>query len=387
VKAILLNLFAMILSIVATADPIITGISGNFNHKSQVTIIGNNFGIKVKSAPVVWDDASGTNMSTTWDIAVPNSAANSNYNMQYRSKGYRNVDGPHANSQKYIVGGHTNTWNAYAGGAVMISKIMPSRNEGSIFYQRAYYRLDPNWQFANTGDTNDNNHKWWAANFGGAGPYENTYNYIDYDQGKFTNGTSVVQHKYSPGTPEHTLTSPDVNGHSNWWSSSANPVSKWTLYEVEYKISTTTNGYLKVWADGALVMNYAGRTDFNTSSSMAFGFGGYSATYTISPINNFRYFSDIYMDNTAARVVLGNNELLSSSTIIEPQIPSAWSTNSISVNVNLGKFSAGQTAYLFVVDANGVRNAKGFAITVGGSSNPQPPPPIKISVPKIIKVE
>jgi hypothetical protein len=90
--------------------------------------------------------------------------------------------------------------------------------------------------------------------------------------------------------------------------------------------------------------------------------------------NNWRYFADVYLDYTPARVVLANNSVLGQATIIEPQIPSAWTASSISVSVNLGKFASGQTAYLFVFDSTGTASAAGFPITVGGATTTLPAP-------------
>jgi hypothetical protein len=362
----------------ATAAPVVQQVSGKLDNKATVTVTGSGFGTKATAAPALWDDGSGTSLSQKWDMTVPNQASNTAYNIQYRAVGYRGVAGPHANSQKYIVGGHTGSWSPYAGGNVMLLKGKSSHAQGDIYYSRTYYRVDPSWQFGAVLD--DNNHKWWVTNFGGNGPYEDDEFYIDYDQGKFNNSTSAVQHKYSPA-PAHPLRSPDNNGHSNWWNTSANPASKWVLYEVEFKLSTGTDGYLKVWADGVLVMNYAGPTDSGAHQNLSMGFGGYSSTYVLSPTNNFRYFADVYMDFTAARVVLANNANLSNATIIEPQIPSRWTDGSIDVVVNQGKFTTGQTAYLFVVDKNGARSSAGLPVTIGGSGTVMvlPNPPTSVS--------
>ena len=346
----------------AFAAPVVQNVTGTLSHKTTVTVSGSGFGTKTSAAPALWDDGSATSLSSKWSLSVPNAAADGSYNIQYRSTGYRGVAGPHSNSSKYIVGGHTNTWNPYAGGNVMLTKGRSSHTEGDIVYARAYARLDPKWQFG--GSSEDNNHKWWVTNFGGNGPYEDDYFYVDFDQGKFTNPTAAVQHKYSGSG---VLSLSDANGHSNWWGSSKNPASGWTMYEVETKLSTGSGGYLKVWADGVLVMNYAGRTDGRAGSSVSVGFGGYSSTYPISPTNNFRYFADVYIDFTAARVLLANNSSLSSATVIEPQIPSRWTDGAIDVAVNAGKLTTGQTAYLFVVDSKGARNANGLPVVVGSA--------------------
>ena len=83
--------------------------------------------------------------------------------------------------------------------------------------------------------------------------------------------------------------------------------------------------------------------------------------------NNWRYFADVYLDYSRARVVLGNAPTLSASTIREVQVPTSWSGSSISISANLGRFTAGQTAYVFVVDANGTPNGQGFPVTMGAT--------------------
>jgi hypothetical protein len=361
---------AILVSHFALAAPSVQQLSGALAHQGMVTISGSGFGSKSTAAPHLWDDASGTSLSSKWDLAVPNAAADANYNVQYRPVGFRNVAGPHPNAKKYIVGGHGSSWNPYAGGEVMISKAKSSHSNGDVVYARAYLRVDPAWQFASTAA--DNNHKWFVMNFGGKGPYEDDYFYIDYDQGKFNNPSAAVQHKYSPA-PGHALRSPDVLGHSNWWNTSPNPASQWVLHEVETKLSTGSDGYLRVWTNGSQVMNYSGPTDTGAHSDMAVAFGGYSSTYVISPRNNFRYFADVYIDYTPARVILANNADLGAATIREVQIPSRWADTSIDVSVNLGKFSSGQTAYLFVVNGSNSRNSVGYPVTVGGTSTAKIP--------------
>jgi hypothetical protein len=75
-------------------------------------------------------------------------------------------------------------------------------------------------------------------------------------------------------------------------------------------------------------------------------------------------------------VVLADKPVLSQASIVEVQIPSAWSDGSITAQVNLGKFTQGQAAYLFVVDASGNVSATGLPVTAGGTSTaltPNPP--------------
>jgi hypothetical protein len=92
-------------------------------------------------------------------------------------------------------------------------------------------------------------------------------------------------------------------------------------------------------------------------------------------VNSFRYFAAVYMDNTHSRVMLGNNQDYAQCTIVEPQIPSVWSGNSITMSVNLGSLPDTGTAYLFVFDANNSRNAVGYPVSLGGGQENNPPGP------------
>ena len=95
--------------------------------------------------------------------------------------------------------------------------------------------------------------------------------------------------------------------------------------------------------------------------------------------SNWRYYDDIYVDTTLARVVLAEQPTLSDASIVEVQIPSAWSDSSITATVNLGKFAPGQTAYLFVVDASGAASTTGVAVTAGGTAiAPNPPSSVDV---------
>ena len=71
------------------------------------------------------------------------------------------------------------------------------------------------------------------------------------------------------------------------------------------------------------------------------------------------------MDITHARVMLGDNQDYSNCTIMEPQIPSAWSDSSITVTTNLGQLTEPALGYLFVFDADDNHNASGYPVSIG----------------------
>ncbi|MCR4283820.1 MAG: chitobiase/beta-hexosaminidase C-terminal domain-containing protein [Parcubacteria group bacterium] len=83
-------------------------------------------------------------------------------------------------------------------------------------------------------------------------------------------------------------------------------------------------------------------------------------------------FDDVYMatgSNARARVEIGNASTYSASTNLSIATVTSWSDSSIAATVRQGSFTPGQTAYLYVIDANGNVSA-GKQITIGGTSVP-----------------
>src|SRR5690349_23122825 len=93
---------AAVLSATAGAAPSVTAADGKFDHKASVTITGSGFGTKASAAPVIWDDASGSDILSKWDLATPNT--NAAYNLNYRAP-QRGIALPHDHITKYIAGG------------------------------------------------------------------------------------------------------------------------------------------------------------------------------------------------------------------------------------------------------------------------------------------
>jgi len=75
------------------------------------------------------------------------------------------------------------------------------------------------------------------------------------------------------------------------------------------------------------------------------------------------YIDDVYVSTSRKRVEIGNASTFATSTIREIQIPSTWANTSIQLKLNKGKLPSG-TAYLYVIDADGVANEDGYPITL-----------------------
>ncbi len=350
------------------AQPSVTSTAGTWSHKTTVTITGSGFGAKGTAAPVVWDDASGTDVAAKWDGAWPNCTGNSTYNLAYRTPAQvgRNIALPHSRITKYIAGAHYGpTPGAQCGYSVILWKTRAITSGPSYSYMSWYQRVDDNWSFGG-----DDNFKTFAYSEG-SGPYNMPDNwYAEYNARPTsrTSGAAYHLNDDAAGTATQSLQAPDQNGHSWWWNGAVNPMSGvWTKVEMELKYTNLTDGYVKLWENGALKIDYRGPTDRLPGQARTEGIGGYARNY--SKTSNWRYFADVYLDYSRARVVLGNAPTFAASTVREVQVPTNWSATSIAVTANLGAFATGTTAYLYVVDPNGQVSA-GRPVTIGSGTAP-----------------
>jgi len=92
------------------------------------------------------------------------------------------------------------------------------------------------------------------------------------------------------------------------------------------------------------------------------------------------YWGELYVDNTRARIEIGNNINFEACTHREIQVPETWNDGQITFQVNQGTFPMGEDLFLFVVDEND-RPSVGFPVTMNSQvtvSGPgQPGPPVR----------
>jgi hypothetical protein len=353
------------------ATPLPQGVSGTLNHGATVTISGSGFGTKTTAAPLVFDDASGSLITDKWSGVWPNALPG--YNLGYYAP-MRNISLPHSHVTRYIAGAHAANTGANSGYDVLMWKNIALPALPYYIYASWYQRVDDQWHFGG-----DNNFKTFDYSLG-TEPYAlNQSWYICYGPPHPDSNTdSGIQWTNETGTP---LLDPDLNGNNAWWGLAVNPMGgQWSKVEIAVRVSSQSDGYINMWENGHQVMNYVGITDNYGGTNRSITVGGYARMQGYT--SNWRYFDDVYVDTTLARVVLADKPVLSQATIVEIQIPSAWSDTSITAQVNLGRFTQGQTAYMFVVDASGNVSATGLAVTAGGSAAatvaPKPPTPFTV---------
>jgi hypothetical protein len=153
---------------------------------------------------------------------------------------------------------------------------------------------------------------------------------------------------------------------SNWFqdaSTARGSANVWRTEEFIQQANSATSlsdGIVQWITNGLLTfyVPYSGHTwkinDGSGLMSLLLPVHGVIANATV-PSGGTHWADDVYVDNTWARVMIGDQPTFAASTHREIQIPQTWSNDgtSIGIIVNQGTFANGNSAYLFVIDANG----------------------------------
>ena len=369
------------------AAPQIGSVSGNLTHKNSVTVRGQGFGAKSPATPLWWDDGEGAATSTIgllgsdlshvttsktapnrrYSAAWPPSGCAASHQIRYERCSYRGTPCAHSRSTKYLTGGHKD----YASGTRWGNKVGVSVDAGSpqpVWYVSFYYRVDQLWPAPGSGENQKyTRYSDQACSYGSA---ENTAYWQIHNVGAGGGNTQSHTNQSVCGYRGNMGSTANPSGSVQYFNS--NPDSKWVHVEDMFKQGT--GGFWRLIHDNQIGYD-AQCTD--PLSAVATSYRPRSATVggfwrnkidgrEYQNDNAWRYFDDIYIDNTFSRVVLANASAYEAASIVEPQIPSVWSDSSITVSVNLGMLPNTGTAYLFVFDANNNHNPTGYPVTIGG---------------------
>ena len=141
----------------------------------------------------------------------------------------------------------------------------------------------------------------------------------------------------------------------------------WRHYIVAFHAGTDGNadGDALIWVDGSKLEDTTVMETFETGDQYdAYTFCYYCANFLAG--NVYMQFDDIYIDDTWQTVWLGNNSLWNNCTVREVQLQTARSDTSITITVNQGAFT--DTAYVYVMDADGAVNASGYEVSFSAQS-------------------
>ena len=335
---------------ICSAAPSVTGVSGTVAQDEAVVINGSAFGTKSTAAPLVWDNfESGTNnaqiegaspvVGTAWEVYTSGSTKP----VYDTSVSMRTNSSVCARNDFYLGPDYD----------VCLAKTVSMPSAGSEVFASFYWRYHK--RSTNYADNNKPFIIWHE-------PDGTPMTYTGFGDPGVGDGALRAGVEDSPG--------PSNDGPGYGDSDLADLNDTWARIDMYLKQSTasTNDGEFKTWINNSLKLN-------DTSVSTRTGADLWNFVLIGAFIRQNQpvqvYIDDVYIDNTLSRVEIGDNATFANCTHREIQIPSAWSNTEITVTVNAGSFVADNTAYLFVVDSNGVASA-GYEVTIGGESEPPP---------------
>lgn len=333
----------------------ISGVSGTLQDDESITISGSGFGSKPVAAPVVWDDIEAGSFSPKW------SSTGSPGVLQVNQDNQR-----HGNSRY-------NAMANFVGSDYVEHATFTGGSNSPRWYCQYWFKLGADWN-------------WGTATDGGLGSnLANVKIFRMWSTGSALDNWVVATEGWSDSIIYKS--SGPIN-ESDWFGGGFRQgweLNKWHLLQVEYKDSSergVRDGSVKIWFDGELILDdptlltrsLAGSAD--GEFMRPYGIGFFNSWGDVSSDGNHFYMDDAYIDNTWARVELGNASTLAACSHREIQPTTAWSPTQITVKFNPGSFEPGSAAYLFAIDANGIVSP-GYPVTVGGSDAGAPGQPGK----------
>jgi hypothetical protein len=242
---------------------------------------------------------------------------------------------------------------------------------GTEIYTSFYHRLSPTWTSGtNTGDPDKQIKPWaWDHNGGYYTPPNSFVGIADIDEnyGDVLAGDGEYRWTLS-GTMDTTV--------STYGIAATNPIKGWTRLESIMRISPT-DGWGHVFETttvGNRGRNRAlPRSDASNGpdwampdsppSQTSIMCGGYIRDWGV---DNYWYFTDIFIDIGSTRIVLGNANTLSACTMLEPQPYTAWGTAAITLKGNCGGLTTGSTGYLYAMTGQNTQLGTPLAVTIAG---------------------
>jgi hypothetical protein len=335
------------------AAPSVSSVSGTIRDGSSITVAGSNFGTKSPAIPIKWDNFSGgTNgnvLANGWAYHV----ADEGYSVPYYSN-----DSPRT-GRSLLVRCEFSTKNG-----CVFYKSLETSNKPKV-YTTFYLRV----RKLNGGEPDN-------------------YKYCVFTSSPTSFAGAFPRLWFSGNAGSYYMQSASDEGGESMDCYTEKPADNvWKRVEL-YGIASS-GGSTK---DGKIYFYKQNNTDgkFEAPDHCTSGHdqmacqtrdtlhwvNAFYGIYKYLGGDHYYDFSDIYFDDTLARVEIGDNATWANCTQREIQIPSTWSDNSITLTANQGSFANGQQAYLYVVDSNGSVNASGYPVMIGsGSSDTTPPAP------------
>jgi hypothetical protein len=333
----------------------IGSVSGSPSHGASVVISGSSFGTKPTAAPIKWDDFERGTDGTPVKVSDGWSSVDGWDGSSHSHPPYYSTAGKHAGNLGVTFPFVDGTYN---------SSMLRYGDFANGFYIDFWYRYQPA-----TPNASRNNKIFLVYGTNSDYPQVHFAGHCDlggsilFDMRASTAGGSV---DYT-GMNQNNVIGGELR-HVQVWMDPSDPGA--------------ANGVIWAALDGRVI------SDRNDMRSYIAGGGTWNSVrvgYYVAhdgiadcPASGdaYAFWDNIYIDNTQARVELGNNAVYSACTYREIQVPTDWSSSQITVNVNQGNFQAGDTPYLFVVTAAGAVSP-GHQVVIGGTAPTGPGQPGK----------
>lgn len=348
----------------ASARPIVGSVTGNPVNGSVVTIIGSNFGVKNPAPPIKYDDFQGGTPGAVLSPGQPAWVLESSFSASLPRYSDGNAPTPlydYSYAPRYPGDiAAVQSFGPRQGGYQSQCKIeLRNLNIGklNIIGWARHHRTPAN---ATVGARNvkvfQNNTPDWGTVYTGftAFPINGQDNGI-----LITDGCNLQRTNWNAG----------IGPQSTW--------QRWEFFED--RGSTAEQRDERIWLirDGVVASQLT--NSWTLRQDDCYTTVAYMMSYCDQDNNNGAwldwYWSDLYIDNTLARVEIGNAPIWENCTHREVQIPQTWTGGSnITAVFKQGSFSPQENVYLFVIDPNGEANNPGFSLVVGGEiQDPGPP--------------
>jgi hypothetical protein len=346
----------------AVAAPVVTQVTGSIAEGGQITISGSGFGTKSPAKPYLWAPMDGSiNPSPLGVVTSWQQLGSMSYNPTCSATGGGCMQGGASN------GSGTNVWTA---------TVQSGANfDWNSYGQKTYVFRKSKRDFQFDGSQNVKIFRWWGM--GGGGSIQGPNYYFATSNGRM--GIEGIPSPYQ-----------DYSMSGTNLAIAKGPVNQWYTEELVFKSNSNTNtadADFRLTVNGGAELCSFPNTSWLVNSLQIKSDSGYandgrmqllfavhmlvegSDGWKPAPSGSRYWADDVYVDNTWARVVIGDSPVYANARHREIQIPYDWSSGSIGVRVNIQAFPASSSAYLFVVDANGVASP-GFPLS---QNRPMPP--------------
>lgn len=356
-RAIVLYVYwvLLMLAYVAQADADITSISDSTIENGQsITVydISSGFGSKTTASPIRFDDFEDATVGDDVDTATGYYSSRSSDTNRSTISEENNRNGSAKNLKSILNTALDNPkfWRNNVGFA----------DTGKIFVSVWVKWAWPNWDGGTQYEATQTKIIRTAVSINDSGdvtyPMMACYNWMAND---YSYTWNTFNASYSAGMGSYSIAFPNDSFVDGEWQNIVMQVDQgtkggadgaiyhWVSKQGSAYISSSNNGTGKMVIDSAgeymdafKIDNYL---DANNDTLISSGYN----------LSSVLYWDDLYIDNSWARIEIGDNADYDSCTHREMQIPTSWAPYQVSFTVNQGSFSDGDAVYIFVVGEDG----------------------------------